>query len=51
MRSSEPAADANVASSGAPNPLLERGELPRFDRVAPEHVEPGVRAKIGRAHV
>ncbi|MEZ4216864.1 MAG: M3 family metallopeptidase [Myxococcota bacterium] len=46
MRSSEPAADANVASSGAPNPLLERGELPRFDRVAPEHVEPGVRAML-----
>jgi oligopeptidase A len=30
-----------------PNPLLELAELPRFDAIRPEHVEPGVRALLG----
>jgi oligopeptidase A len=29
-----------------PNPLLEHGGLPRFDRIAPEHVVPGMRALL-----
>jgi len=33
-------------SQSPPNPLLERGPLPRFDAILPEHVEPAVRAML-----
>lgn len=30
----------------APNPLLDSSSLPRFDAIAPEHVEPGMRGLL-----
>jgi oligopeptidase A len=43
-------AEPQAAADLAGNPLLEDRELPRYDAVRPEHVEPGMRALLADLH-
>ena len=39
------ATDTTTAPGLTDNPLMQTGGLPAFDRIAPEHVVPGVEAR------
>lgn len=40
------ATDTNTAAALTDNPLMQREGLPAFDRITPEHVVPGVEARL-----